>query len=76
VIPINDKLYDILCSIKGEGNNNKLFSFQGDTVTHAFQKYIKKLGIKKKLSLHSLRHTFASHLAPDYLKLSVQKLPF
>lgn len=104
MIPINDKLYDILCSIKGKGNNNKLFGFQGDTVTRAFQKYIKKSGIKKKLTLHSLRHTFASHLvmngvdlytiqkllghsnisvtsiyshlAPDYLKLSVQKLPF
>ncbi len=75
MIPINDKLYDILCSLKEECNNNKLFSFQDDTVTPAFQKYIKKSVIKEKLSLHSLRHTFTSHLVMNCINLyTIQKV--
>ena len=47
-----------------ERNGEKLFPFTGDYVTHRFKKYVRASGIKsaESINLHSLRHTFASHL--------------
>ncbi len=71
MIPINDKLLGILKSMKPD--DSRLFKWHEDTVTHYFKQYLKKSGIKKKLTLHSLRHTFASHLVMNGITLYVIK---
>ena len=46
-----------------------------DWVTHRFKWYIRKLGLPEEYSLHSLRHTYATHLRKQGVPLDiVQKL--
>jgi integrase len=104
VIPINKELFKVLSSM--DRNGNRLFPFNPWYVTHKFKQYIKrtKIPVWEQLTIHSLRHTFASHLvmdgtdlysvskllghssvkvtemyahlAPDYLKVSINRLKF
>jgi len=62
-IPLNTRAYEILLSRKGD----LLFTKNGiqvspDHLQDQFKKYIKKTGITRKITFHSLRHTFASWL--------------
>lgn len=59
-VPINQKLSDILKSMDRDGEY--LFSLSVNYVNKLFGKYLKKSGIKKKVTINSLRHTFASWL--------------
>jgi len=102
IIPINSELYATLVNVIPNGN--VVFDFSGGHVTHKFKRYLKVVDTKEvgRLTIHSLRHTFASHLvmagvdlytvakllghssvavtemyvhlAPDHLKVSVEKL--
>ena len=40
------------------------------TVRYRIQKYYKEAGIRKKASVHTLRHTFATHQIHNGLKLN------
>lgn len=35
---------------------------KGDGITHAFKKLVKKAGLPPSITLHSLRHTYITHL--------------
>jgi len=59
-VPINDKLSDILKSMDQKGEY--LFDLSVNCVNRIFRKYLKKSGIRKPATIHTLRHTFASHL--------------
>lgn len=73
--PISSKLSEILSSM--ERNGKKPFPFESSFVTHKFKKYLRASGVKNSegLNLHSLRHTFASHLVMAGVNLcTVSKL--
>ncbi len=75
IIPINKRLLAVLNQV--EPNGTKLFPFKDDFVTHKFKKYLRSCEIKdsEALSVHSLRHTFASHLVMEGTDLyTVSKL--
>ena len=65
IIPINPVLLDILNDM--EPNGNMLFNFTRWFVTHKFKDYLKASGLDdvENLTVHSLRHTFASHLVME-----------
>lgn len=65
IIPINPVLLDILNSM--EPNGNMLFNFTRWFVTHKFKDYLRASGLDdvENLTVHSLRHTFASHLVME-----------
>jgi integrase/recombinase XerD len=45
------------------------------TVKYLVAKYVKKAGIRKKVSVHTLRHTFGAHKADKHMSLaSLQEL--
>ena len=104
-VPVSSKLYEILQARKARtGGEGRVFPFDRHYVTHKFKRYARLAGLDDHFSLHSLRHTFASHLvmsgvdlytvqkllghsdikvtemyahlAPDYLALGVEKLPY
>ncbi len=74
VIPFNGALQKVLSSIPRKGE--KPFPFQENFVTHKFKDYVRASGIKNQsLKLHSLRHTFASHLIMEGVDvMTVSKL--
>ena len=43
-----------------EGQNSVKYSVR--SIKQIFNKAVKKVGIKKKVTVHTLRHSFASHL--------------
>lgn len=64
-----EKLKDDICSLTvGKGNNGLVFeSNRGGKLTTTslqkiFERALKKTGIKKEATFHSLRHSFATHL--------------
>jgi len=62
--PLREILYPYLEKNKFQINlryNKRIFNLRPDTVTHQFKDYFRKIG-REDLKLHSLRHTFASHL--------------
>ncbi len=70
-IPITEELLKIL-KLRGQ---DVPFGFKSDFVTHKFKKYVRKAEINQHFSVHSLRHTFASHLVMSGVDLyTVQKL--
>ena len=62
MVPFNGKLYHVLKSMKRNGE--KPFPFRPHFVTHEFKKFLRASEVSKRevLHLHSLRHTYASHL--------------
>lgn len=65
VVGISLKLAEILRSLPQEGQ----YCFGGtsplmrdDGITHAFRKLTKKAGLPATITLHSLRHTYITHL--------------
>ena len=59
IIPINSTLYETLRKME---KNGRPFKFTKWFVTHKFKDYLKIAKINNDLTVHSLRHTFASHL--------------
>ena len=62
-IPLNKKALEILLKRRGDllfSKNGKAIS--SDHLQDRFRKYVKKSGITRKITFHSLRHTFASWL--------------
>jgi site-specific recombinase XerD len=50
-------------------------SMNVSTVKYLIAKYVKKAGIRKKVSVHTLRHTFGAHKADKHMSLaSLQEL--
>jgi integrase/recombinase XerC len=50
-------------------------SLNVSTVKYTVAKYVKKAGIRKKVSVHTLRHTFGAHKADKHMSLaSLQEL--
>jgi integrase/recombinase XerD len=50
-------------------------SMNVSTVKYLVAKYVKKAGIRKKVSVHTLRHTFGAHKADKNMSLaSLQEL--
>jgi integrase/recombinase XerC len=45
-------------------------SLNVSTVKHIVAKYVKKAGIRKKVSVHTLRHTFGAHKADKHMSLA------
>ncbi|MFO7889897.1 MAG: tyrosine-type recombinase/integrase [bacterium] len=74
-VPFNGYLTKMLNAM--DKQEDRPFPFRGDYVTHKFKKYLRKTEIKNKedLNVHSLRHTFASHLVMAGVNLlTVSKL--
>ena len=45
-------------------------SLNVSTVKYTVAKYVKKAGIRKKISVHTLRHTFGAHKADKHMSLA------
>jgi site-specific recombinase XerD len=45
-------------------------SLNVSTVKYTVAKYVKKAGIRKKVSVHTLRHTFGAHKADKHMRLA------
>lgn len=74
-IPLNDKLLEVLERRKSSANGEKLFTYNKYYVTHKFREYADMAGLNKDFTVHSLRHTFASHLVMSGVPLySVKEL--
>lgn len=48
-------------------------SINVSVIKHMVQKYVKKAGIKKKISVHTLRHTYATHKAKKGMSIASLK---
>ena len=46
-------------------------SMNVSTVKYLVAKYVKKAGIRKKVSVHTLRHTFGAHKADKHMSLAI-----
>jgi len=104
-LPINKNLLIVLKRMSNtKKQDERLFEYNSDYVTHKIKKHLKNIGFNSRISVHCLRHTFASHLvmsgvdiytvskllghsdikvteiyshlAPDYLKSSIEKLNY
>lgn len=49
---MNKKLEEILNEMYIDRQDEKLFEYHPDTVTHKFKKYVKRANIKKDIHLH------------------------
>jgi integrase/recombinase XerD len=56
------RLYDIANSTTLESNKSP--------VKYLVAKYVKQAGIRKKVSVHTLRHTFGAHKADKHMSLA------
>ena len=72
-IPINDKLFEVLERRKVSVNGGKLFTYNKYYVTHKFREYAGMAGLSNDFTVHSLRHTFASHLVMSGVPLYTVK---
>lgn len=84
VIPINKALMRVIqrMDLKKEGfvfqtqshsrgARNRKLSLHPDYCTHHFKEYIRALGLPDHYSLHSLRHTYATHLRKKGVPLDI-----
>ena len=88
VLPINKALQRVIEEMEVEkegyifktqsnsrGARKKGKPWHPDSVSHWFKKYVDELGLPSHYSLHSLRHTYATHLRSQGVPLDiVQKL--
>lgn len=74
-IPIASPLVDIIHSIEKKGRwtfmTTQNTHYSPDTVRVMFKRAIKKAGLDPSYSIHTLRHTFASHLAQQGVSLFI-----
>jgi len=77
VIPISDKLMEVIEGMEGERSGWVFKSprtggpYFEDAVGRRLKRYVKKAGLDPSLSLHNLRHTFASHLVQKGVSLYI-----
>lgn len=76
VIPMNSKLRVILLNV--ERNGNFVFGYSKWHVSNKFKKYLNSIEMKdvRHLSIHSLRHTFASHLVMNGVVICIRLLNY
>ena len=82
IIPMNDKVIDILQSIEYQNSYGSNYVFKKDGrqinkmyLTKRFKKSVRQAGLSEKIHFHSLRHSFASNLVQKNVNLfTVQKL--
>lgn len=79
ILPISKNLYNILCQYEALALPHRYYYFASEKSGHISQQYIDKAlhkykeeaGIRRKVSAHILRHTFASTLAQHGTPLPV-----
>jgi integrase len=72
VVPLNEKAMDVVRRQPRTGQfvfTMDRRQIRRDTLTHAFKKQVKALGLSNDIHFHSLRHTFASWLVQDGVSL-------
>lgn len=83
-IPLSEKALNALAEVKPKGDlkeyaNSFVFGktvayrYSGDSLSKAFKKACRKVGIDPKIRFHSLRHSFASYLVQQGVSLYVVK---
>lgn len=82
-VPMSEELFRLLGERKGNIRKESAFVFHNErgeplkpqTVSQQFKKYVRRAGLNDKLHFHSLRHSFATHLAKKSVPLfAIQKL--
>ena len=68
-IPLNNILVDMLKRINKNGEN--IFTYGPDHVSHELKKYLKLVGFNQRRSVHTFRHTFASHMVVSGLDIYI-----
>lgn len=72
-VPIDNIVERIIKDLPED--EERLFNYRPDTVTHKFKKYLRIAGLPENYSLKTTRKTFASHLVMEGIDLStVQEL--
>jgi site-specific recombinase XerD len=68
VIPMNVELYTPLLEMKNASRSKYVFAksnsgnYTGTYVSSVFKRWVRKLGFNPEIVLHSLRHSYATHL--------------
>lgn len=74
VIPLNNQVKELLLSLLRTGDNRVIGNRRPTSLSRVFKRALRKVGIKDA-SLHTLRHTYASHLVMSGVDVAtVQKL--
>ena len=67
-VPMNQDVFDLLSSLD---KVDPIFPYTRSWTTHAVKKIFRKLKFPENLIQHSLRHTFASHLAMKGISMKI-----
>lgn len=77
MVPVNPQLHAMLAGMKSHGvrPDDRLFKMSYWTFGKKFSKAVRRAKLNGKVSVHTLRHTFASHLAMQGVDLaSIQQI--